>query len=48
MEWEWWLAVDPGIPTLWINTRTRLYQGYGGGYQLPFGKLVNFHALRVA
>ena len=50
MEWCWWTAADPGIPTLWINTRTRLYGGdtYGGGHKLPFGKLVNFHAVKVA
>lgn len=51
MEWNWWQAVDPGIPTLWINTRSRLFGGgdtYGGGHQLPFGKLINFHALQVA
>lgn len=51
MEWCWWQAVDPGIPTLWINTRVRLFGGgdiYGGGYQLPFGKLVNFHAMKAA
>ena len=51
MEWCWWQAVDPGIPTLWINTRVRLFGGgdiYGGGHQLPFGKLVNFHAMKAA
>lgn len=51
MEWNWWQAVDPGIPTLWINTRVRLFGGgdiYGGGHQLPFGKLVNFHAPKAA
>ena len=50
MEWCWWAAADPGIPTLWINTRTRLYGGdtYGGGHKLPFGKLVHFHAAKVA
>ena len=51
MEWCWWQAVDPGIPTLWINTRVLLFGGsdiYGAGHQLPFGKLVNFHALKAA
>jgi predicted metal-dependent peptidase len=51
MEWCWWQAPDPGIPTLWINTRVRLFGGsdiYGAGHQLPFGKLVNFHAPKAA
>ena len=41
MEWSWWRATDPGLPVLWVNTRSSLY---GSGYTLPFGKLVNFHA----
>jgi predicted metal-dependent peptidase len=42
MEWAWWQAPDPSIPVLWINTRSELW-GIEH-YQLPFGKVVNFHA----
>jgi len=41
MEWSWWHTPDPGLPVLWVNTRSELY---GAGMRLPFGKLVNFHA----
>ena len=47
MEWAWYRATDPGIPTLWINTRRHIPWGYGSrGGRMPFGKLVNFHAVQ--
>lgn len=45
MEWAWYQAPDPGIPTLWINTRKGSIYGWNMfGGKVPFGKLVNFHA----
>lgn len=46
MEWSWYRATDPGIPVLWINTRPHLPWGWSErGRKMPFGKLINFHAI---
>lgn len=47
MQWSWWRAADPGLPTLWINTCSGLPYGWHVHSRLPFGKLVNFHAVQM-
>jgi predicted metal-dependent peptidase len=44
MEFHYWDAPDPGLPTLWLNTK---FNGQVWcGKTVPFGKLLNLHPAR--
>ena len=47
MEWSWWAAPDPGLPTMWLNTTdSGVVYGDQFGRKLPFGTLLNLHFTR--
>jgi len=49
MEFCWWQSPDPGLPTLWLNTKGngQLYTDWRSRQdKMPFGKLLNLHPKR--